>query len=67
MGDGSIIQVDFPFIGLDKTHNHVKCCCFPGTVGSKQAHDLTLFNIDGYVVHHYAVAILLDQFFGMYN
>ena len=67
MGDRRFIQKYLAFVGLYQAHYHVERGGFTRAVGSKQSYDLTLFNVDRYMIYYNAVPILLYQVFGMYN
>ena len=60
-----IIEEYLAFIGLDQTYHHVEGSCLSGAVGTQQAHDLSLVNLYGYMVHNSTAAIYLYQFFSV--
>ena len=60
-----VLEEDATLVGLDESHDHVERRGLAGSVGSEQADDLSLIDVDGDVVHHRAGLVFLDEFAGI--
>ena len=63
-GDVHIVEKHPALVGGDQACGHVECGGLAGAVGAEQAHNLALAQLDGHMVHHRALAVLLHQVAG---
>ena len=62
--DIEVVEKYAPFIWLHKPYGHIECRGLAGTVRPEQADNLSLGDIDGYMVGYSAFAIFFHQIVG---
>jgi methylenetetrahydrofolate reductase (NADPH) len=61
------IKINMPFIGLNKSHDHVEGGSLSGAIRAKQTHYLPLLNINRHMVYHGTVTVAFNKALGMYS